>query len=133
MNIHSVLRYPWLVSRAAEAIILLGAVLVACTFNLIPGQSAAVLGTELAILGEGVALIVGFRSVGRRAATAPEYRHQPDTQEAFGVVVLLLFVPAGLSLILGIGGGLYWTVPAALLCVGVAMLNAWVPLVEIDR
>ena len=133
VNMQAVLRYPWLVSRAAEAIILLVAVLVACTVMLVPGQSAAVLGTELAILGGGVAILVGYRSLGRRASIAPEYRHQSDTQAAFGVVALLLFVPAGLSLIAGVGGGLYWLVPATLLCVGVAMLNAWVLLVEINR
>ena len=40
---------------------------------------------------------------------------------------------AGLSLILGAGGGLYWLVPAMVLGFGGAVLNAWVLLVEIVR
>lgn len=40
---------------------------------------------------------------------------------------------AGLTLILGAGGGLYWLVPAMILGFGGAVLNAWVLLVEIVR
>ncbi len=52
-------------------------------------------------------------------------------------VVLAAFalplVAAGLTLILGAGGGLYWLVPAMILGFGGAVLNAWVLLVEIVR
>ncbi len=72
MNLQAVLRYPVAVSRAAEAITLLIAVLVACTFMLVPSGSPALLGTELAILGGGVAILVGYRGVARRAAISPE-------------------------------------------------------------
>jgi modulator of FtsH protease len=52
-------------------------------------------------------------------------------------VVLAAFalplVAAGLTLMLGAGGGLYWLVPAMVLGFGGAVLNAWVLLVEIVR
>ncbi len=52
-------------------------------------------------------------------------------------VVLAAFalplVAAGLTLILGAGGGLYRLVPAMILGFGGAVLNAWVLLVEIVR
>jgi hypothetical protein len=43
----------------------------------------------------------------------------------------LLF--AGVSLLLGAGGGLYWLVPGIVLCLVVAVLDAWVLLIEILR
>lgn len=40
---------------------------------------------------------------------------------------------AGVSLLLGAGGGLYWLVPGVVFCLVVAVLNAWVLLIEILR
>jgi hypothetical protein len=40
---------------------------------------------------------------------------------------------AGVSLLLGAGGGRYWLVPGVVLCLVVAVLDAWVLLVEILR
>jgi hypothetical protein len=48
------------------------------------------------------------------------------------VAVLPLLV-AGVSLLLRAGGGLYWLVPGVLLCLVVAVLDAWVLLIEILR
>jgi hypothetical protein len=39
----------------------------------------------------------------------------------------------GVSLLVRAGGGLYWLVPGILLCLLVAVLDAWVLLVEILR
>jgi hypothetical protein len=50
---------------------------------------------------------------------------------AQGAVLPLLI--AGVSLLLLTGGGLYWLVPAIVLCLVVAVLDAWVLLVEILR
>ena len=46
--------------------------------------------------------------------------------------VLPLLVAAA-SLLIGAGGGLYWLVPGVLFCLVVAVLNAWVLLIEIVR
>ena len=40
---------------------------------------------------------------------------------------------AGLSLVAGAGGGLYWTVPALVAGFAGAVVNAWVLLIEILR
>lgn len=50
------------------------------------------------------------------------------------VIVVLTGAPlavAGGSLVVGAGGGMYWTVPALLAGFGGAVGNAWVLLVEI--
>jgi hypothetical protein len=48
-------------------------------------------------------------------------------------VAVLPFPVAGVSLRLRAGGGLYWLVPGVVLCLVVAVLNAWVLLIEIVR
>jgi hypothetical protein len=40
-------------------------------------------------------------------------------------------VVAGVSLLLGAGGGLYWLVPGVAFSLVVAIVNAWVLLVEV--
>jgi hypothetical protein len=52
------------------------------------------------------------------------------------VMVQVAVVPLlveGVSLLLGAGGGLYWLVPGVLFCLVVAVLDAWVLLIEILR
>ena len=46
--------------------------------------------------------------------------------------VLPLMV-AAVSLLLRAGGGLYWLVPGVVLCLVIAVLDAWVLLIEILR
>jgi hypothetical protein len=46
-------------------------------------------------------------------------------------VAVLPFLVAGVSL--RAGGGLYWLVPGIVLCLVVAVFNAWVLLIEILR
>jgi hypothetical protein len=48
-------------------------------------------------------------------------------------VAVLPFLVAGVSLLLRAGGGLHWLVPGVVLCLVVAVLNAWVLLIEILR
>jgi hypothetical protein len=45
----------------------------------------------------------------------------------------LPFLVAAVSLLLEAGGGLYWLVPGVLFCLVVAVLDAWVLLIEILR
>jgi hypothetical protein len=45
----------------------------------------------------------------------------------------LPFPVAGASLLLQTGGGPYWLVPGIVLCLVVAVFNAWVLLIEIVR
>jgi hypothetical protein len=133
VNMQQVLRYPWLVTRAGEAILELLAVLVACALLLVPGQSSAVLGTELMALSLASALAIGVPGLRHRESVDLAVRRRSDAQMGAGVVALGLFGLAGISLVAGTGGGLYWLVPATLAALGLATLNAWVLLVEVNR
>ena len=48
-------------------------------------------------------------------------------------MAVLPLAVAGVTLLAGAGGGLYWVVPAVILLLVVAVANAWVLLIEIDR
>ena len=51
----------------------------------------------------------------------------------FAQLSLVPYLIAGVSLLVGSGGGLYWLVAAIGLSYLVAMLDAWVLLIEIQR
>jgi hypothetical protein len=133
INLTKVLQHRGLPGRAAEAIGLLVGVLVACTLGLVPGQSRIALGTELLAAG----LLAWFVQIGIHLHAA-RHRVGPSAAVLAGRIALaqvaVLPLPiAGLSLLLGAGGGLYWLVPGIILSVMVAVLDAWVLLIEILR
>jgi hypothetical protein len=71
-----------------------------------------------------------------RALRAP-IPNQPRFVPVISTVVTqaatLPIVVAGVSLLLGAGGGLYWLVPGMAFSLVVAVVNAWVLLVEVVR
>ena len=48
-------------------------------------------------------------------------------------LAMLPYLICGLSLLLAWGGGLYWLVPGVAACFAVAVINAWVLMIEILR
>jgi hypothetical protein len=50
-----------------------------------------------------------------------------------GLAGMLLFAVAGVTLALDAPGGLYWLVPAVLVCTIRALVDSWVLLVEVNR
>jgi hypothetical protein len=133
INLGQILQHPGLPGRAAEAIGLLAGVLIACTLGLVPGQSRTLLGAELLIAGLlawSVQVAIHVRAVRRRVGPSP-----PVLLGRIGLAqaAVLPLPVAGASLLLGAGGGLYWLVPGIIGCLVVALLDAWVLLIEILR
>jgi hypothetical protein len=132
INQAQILKYRALPVRVAETLSVLGGLLLLAVFMLVPGQSRAVLGIELLALG---ALLAGGLLGGRLRLS-----REPDDPWAWTVVpvavVLAGTVPmivAGISLLAGAGGGLYWLVAAVVLGMAGALFNAWILLIEIQR
>jgi hypothetical protein len=133
INLARILQGAGLPGRAGEAIVLLVAVLVTSSLGLVPGQSPGVLGVELlaaGLLAWTVLSAVHVRAVRGGAGPSPGARAGRIVLAQAAVLPLPV---AGVSLLLGAGGGLYWLVPGVLLCLVVAVLNAWVLLIEILR
>jgi hypothetical protein len=133
INLAKILEVRGLVGRAGEAIVLLVAVLVASTLVLVPDQPRAALGTELlaaGLLAWSILVVIHARAV--RGRLGPS-RGVLVGRIVMAQVAILPFLVAGASLLLRAGGGLYWLVPGVVLCLVVAVLNAWVLLIEIVR
>ena len=133
INLERILKGAGLPGRAGEAIMLLLAVLVVATWALVPGQSSTVLGAEL--LGSGLAvwlIVVGIHVQAVRGHVAPS-RSLLVRRIVLAQAAILPLMICGVSLLFRAGGGLYWLVPGILLCLLVAVLDAWVLLVEILR
>jgi hypothetical protein len=125
-----------LVGRAAEALILLVAVLIASVLVLVPGQGAGLLGAEV--------LVVGLAAWGWIAAIQlPRLRAwgtmRADLRVSFvlrvvlGQVAALTLVIAGVAVLWVGPGGLYWLMAGTVFSILAALFEAWVLLVEINR
>jgi hypothetical protein len=133
INLTKILEVRGLVGRAGEAIVLLVAVLIVSTLVLVPDQPGVALGTELLVTGLlawSILVVIHLKAVrGRIGPSRPVL----VGRVVMAQVAVLPFLVAGVSLLLEAGGGLYWLVPGVVLCLVVAVLNAWVLLIEILR
>ena len=135
INLKAIVEVRLLSGRAAETIVMLGAVLILSTLVLVPDQGLAMLGSELLVLGVGAGAIhalILFR--------ARKFRHEQEARWLrilFAVGSVLPLPIAGLSLLAGplgwLPGGLYWLVPAVVFGLVCGLINSWILLVEILR
>jgi hypothetical protein len=132
ISLAKVLEYRHLPGRAAEALIVLIAVLVTSTCCLIPGQSPLVLGAEITAMG-AIAWLMPMRLQIRNS-------HQPGVRRWWVINRIVLtqlsslpMLAAGISLIAERGGGLYWLVPGVVCSFATAIFGGWVLLVEVNR
>jgi hypothetical protein len=132
INIERVLKFRALPVRAVETLSVLLGLLLLSVFILVPGQSLTVLGLELLILGTVMAAVLLVRRL--RLPRAPD---EPLTWTVTPVAVILAgtlpMIAAGISVLVGGGGGLYWLVPELIGGFVGAVMNAYILLVEIHR
>jgi hypothetical protein len=135
ISLRTILASPQLRARARETLQTLLAVLAIATCGLIPDQSAAALGTEIAGFGALVWLTATVRHV--RARRDPSL--DADARRWLWLRVLgaqassVPFVIAGVMLLTGREHGLVWVAPGTLASFAAGSFNAWVLLVEIQR
>jgi len=132
INLKQILAFPVLPSRAASVLATLVVALVVSTFALVPGQHRAVLGAEF-ILAAGPAWLVLLGARLRRGRSDHQSPIEYGIELGLMQLAIVPFVIAGVSLIAGAGGGLYWAVPGLVFVFVAAADNAWVLLVEIVR
>jgi hypothetical protein len=132
INLERILRYRALPVRTVETLSVLLGLLLLSVFILVPGQSRTALGLELLILGAGMAAVLLVRRL--RLPRAPD---EPLTWTLTPVAVILAgtlpMISAGISVLVGGGGGLYWLVPELIGGFAGAVMNAYILLVEIHR
>lgn len=131
LNLEQVLKLPKIPPLAVRTLVILVGLLLLSVLVLTPGQPTPALGIEVVVLG----------AVMTTAVTVSTTRtHLPVTRWSWTVPTLLLalvstvpMVLAGVSLLAGSGGGLYWTVLESCAGISVAVYYAWILLVEIRR
>ena len=133
INLNRIVALRSLPGAALGAIVLLVAVLMVSTFALVPGQPRWVLGAEVLVVGiAGWSILTAIWIRALRAPIPNQPRFFPVISTVETQAATLPSVVAGVSLLLGAGGGLYWLVPGMAFSLVVAVVNAWV-LVEVVR
>lgn len=133
INLERILKTPGLTSRAAEAMLLLGAALIVSLLALVPDRSIAQLGAPVLVVGALAWLWPMLSQVrGLRAG-----HHQPLPYEVwrFGLrqLATVPLLIAGTLLLAHDAGGLDWLAAGLILSIVVSLMTAWVLLVEILR
>ncbi|HKR71720.1 MAG TPA: hypothetical protein VJT16_23010 [Streptosporangiaceae bacterium] len=132
INLSRILEFKVLPTRAVETLSIMIGLLLLAVVMLIPGQNRTALGTEILVLGLALtALLLPKRLLIRRNRDEPlSWTLTPLAIVAAGCLPM---VAAGLSVLAGGGGGLYWLVAEIVLGFIGAIMNAWILLVEIHR
>ena len=138
INLREILRYPWLPARAAETVVFLGAALVTAGLALMPGQSLTVVGVELLVVGVlawAVPSILQIRLHRHPLATDGRRPQSYTMATRIGLtqVATLPTIAGGIILISGSGDGMYFFAAGILATFAVALVNAWILLVEVLR
>jgi hypothetical protein len=132
INLERIVAEPNLPERALETLLLLVGALLLAVAVLVPGQSDAALGVEIALVGGAFCFVIA-RLWRRRIPQDAEPQGWREARLTLLALGTLPQVIGGLSLIAGAGGGLYWVVAGIAFAILGAVANAWVLLVEILR
>ena len=129
INLEKILADPQsgLPGRAAEALILLVAVLTASTLQLVPGQSTALIGVEVLAVGLaawGWIVAIQLRRLGYWRTMRPDLRQAFVLRVALGQLATLPLVIAGVAVVSVGLGGLYWLVAGTVFSIVAALFEA---------
>ena len=133
INLTRIISIPGLPNRALLALIILLTILVMSSLLLIPGQSLALVGIELLVVGLFVWITATRLDVIILLKKEPQYRRSYVLNMVLTQFALLPYIVAGIIVLMRGTGGLYWLVPAIIISFIKALLDAWVLLVEINR
>jgi hypothetical protein len=138
INLEKIVSQPGsgLPGRVAEALILLVAVLTASVLLLVPGQGPVMVGAEVLVVGLatwGWVVVIQLLRLRSWRAMRPDLRQAFVLRVALGQIATLPLVVAGIAVLAGGLGGLYWLVAGMVFSILVALFEAWVLLIEINR
>lgn len=133
INMSKILAYPWLPNRALQAFTILVSVLFASSLLLVPAQPDLLLAGELVAIGAAVCYIDSRIAHADLKRVDRQYRRPIGLEMVMVVVAGGLYVASGILWALWGSVGTYLVVPAFILIYAVALIDAWVLLVEINR
>ena len=131
LSLTKIIASAHLPTRAFQALIVLLEILIISSLAIVP-QPIRYIGIEILVIGGAIwALVIAFDRQTLASAGA-EYRRRALLRMILSQTAAALFVVAGL-VTLASASGLYWLVPGMIFTYLIAMLDAWVLLVEINR
>lgn len=133
INQSRIMAYPGLPERALESILQFLEVFLICTVALIPRQPERFLAMEVLSLGIlfWIAQVVGL--VGYLKLRTGHPRWWFVLRALFSQFAAVPFLVAGIALLVGAPGALYWLVPGFVFSFAAGIVSSWVLLVEILR
>jgi hypothetical protein len=111
-------------------------VLTASVLLLVPGQGQVMVGSEVLLVGLltwGCVVTIQLLRLRSWGTMRPDLRRPFVLRVALGQIATLPLVVAGIAVLVGGLGGLYWLVAGMIFSTLVALFEAWVLLVEINR
>jgi modulator of FtsH protease len=136
INLQKILSFRSLPSRAIEALGVLLAVLAMSSLLLVPNQSATATGLEVLAVGLAAWIMVITIDIKSIPDLKPQWAGAFALRIGVSQIATLPPVVAGIMILVRgevSDGSLYWIVPGFLASFGLAFLDAWVLLVEINR
>ena len=132
LNLSKILASPHLPTRALQALMVLMEILIVSSLALIP-QPLYWFGREAIVVSLPIWIAVIVFDVRTLAVADREYRQRSLQRMAISQTAAPLFV-IGAAVTLGFGlGGIYCLAPAIIFSYLIALIDAWVLLVEINR
>jgi hypothetical protein len=132
INVGKIIEYPGVAGRAGEALALLMGVVLIGTFGLAPNQSPRLMGTEFLVVGGMLWLMSVLMHLGQLRG-----RRRPlwwlASRALLCYCATLSICVAGILLLLGHPGGMYWLIPGCVFSFIASTTSAWVLLIEILR
>jgi hypothetical protein len=133
INLNQIVSSPGLVARAVEVLIVLSAALILSTLLLMPGQPNTVAAIETIAIAVAVSAAITPLQIRTDRKALGISGLAFASRVVGGHIGPVLLVIGAVSLLAQTGGGLYWIIPALLAMIVVAIIGAWVMLVEIVR
>ena len=133
INMKKILEYPMLVNIALQSVILLGTILVVSSFSLVPDQSEVFLGVEILIVGACLWATLTRLSIRSLRVVEKQYKWGQIGRSLLNQIVALSYVVAGIVATTLGSDGVNLLVPAMVVSFIIALMDAWVLLVEINR
>ena len=134
INLSTILKYPHLPGRAGETLAVVVGAMVLGSVALVPGMPAGVFAALVILAGAAMGLfpaVIQFSAW--RDAEARALAKRRSGRVALSLVPSLPVLVAGVLLLVGQPGGLYWLAFGVIAALVAGILNAWVLLIEIMR
>lgn len=133
ISLSKILASPHLPDRAFQALVVLLQILVISSLMLVPSQMTSTLGIEVLAIAIAIWIMVVTFDIRSLRIAGSEYWQRAAFRMVLSQIAALLYVIAGGVIVSEGSIGIYLLVPAIICSYVVALVDAWVLLVEINR